>query len=113
MAMSRTAEKASDQAREVLSELEMQQRIEDLKNEIASISRTLQAMGGHKVDDYRDTVEKLAADAVSASIKAFDSARSEAVSLEQSFERQVRENPLRAIGIAAGVGFLFALLTRR
>jgi len=113
MAMSRTAEKASNQAREALSELEMQQRIEDLKNEIASISRTLQAMGGQKVEDYRDTVEKLAADAVHASVKAFDSARSEALSLEQGFEKQVRENPLRAIGIAAGVGFLFALLTRR
>ena len=113
MAMSRTAEKAGNQAREALSELEMQQRIDDLKNEIASISRTLQAMGGQKVEDYKDTVEKLAADAVSASLKAFDYARTEAASLEQSFERQVRENPLRAIGIAAGVGFLFALLTRR
>jgi ElaB/YqjD/DUF883 family membrane-anchored ribosome-binding protein len=113
MAPSRTAEKASNQAREALSELEMQQRIEDLKNEIASISRTLAAIGGQKAEDYRDTVEKLAADAVSASAKAFDAARTEALSLEQSFERQVRENPLRAIGIAAGVGFLFALLTRR
>lgn len=113
MAMSRTAEKASNQAREALSELEMQQRIDDLKAEIASISRTLQAMGGQKVEDYKETVEKLAADAVHASLNAFDTARAEAMSLEQSFERHVRDNPLRAIGIAAGVGFLFALLTRR
>lgn len=113
MALSRTAEKARSQAQEALSELEMQQRIEDLKNEIASISKTLAAMGGQKAEDYRDTVEKFASEAVSASMKAFDTARAEAMSLEQGFERQVRENPLRAIGIAAGVGFLFALLTRR
>jgi ElaB/YqjD/DUF883 family membrane-anchored ribosome-binding protein len=113
MAMSRNADKARSQAQDALSDLEMQQRIEDLKNELASISKTLSAIGGQKVADYRDTVETMASDAVSASLKALESARVEAMSLEEGFERQVRENPLRAIAIAAGVGFLFALLTRR
>jgi len=113
MAMSRTAEKTRAKAEDVLSELEMRQRIDDLKQEIASITKTLSALGGQKVDDYRDTVERLTSDAVAASLKAFDSARSEAVSLEEGFERQVREHPLRAIGIAAGIGFLFALMSRR
>jgi ElaB/YqjD/DUF883 family membrane-anchored ribosome-binding protein len=113
MAMSRTAEKTRTKAEDVLSELEMRQRIDDLKEEIASISRTLAALGGQKVDDYRDTLEKLSSDAVAASLKAFDTARSEALSLEEGFERQVREHPLRAIGIAAGIGFLFALMSRR
>ena len=113
MAMSRTADKTRAKGAEALSELEMRQRIDDLKAEIAAISRTLSALGGQKVDDYRESAERLAADAVSASMKAFDTARAEAVSMEESFERQVREHPLRAIGIAAGVGFLFALMTRR
>jgi ElaB/YqjD/DUF883 family membrane-anchored ribosome-binding protein len=113
MVMSRTAEKARNKADDVLSELEMRQRIDDLKEEIASISRTLSALGGQKVDDYRDTMERLTSDAVAASFKAFDSARSEAISLEEGFERQIREHPLRAIGIAAGIGFLFALMSRR
>ena len=113
MAISRTADKARAQAQEALSELEMQQRIDDLRKEIASISRTLSALGGQKAEDYREAAERLASDAVSASLKAFESARSEAASLEEGFERRVREHPLRAIGIAAGVGFLFALLTRR
>ncbi len=113
MALSRTAEKLKDDARDALSESEMQQRIEELRSEIAAISKTLSSVGGQKVDDYKDAVERLASDAVSASLRAFDSARSEAVSLEQGFERQVRENPLRAIGIAASIGFALALLTRR
>lgn len=113
MAMSRTAEKIGTKAGDALSELEMQQRIDDLKQEIASISRTLTALGGQKVDDYRDAVEQLASDAVAASLKAFDTARVEALSLEEGFERQVREHPLRALGIAAGIGFFCALLTRR
>ncbi|MGV3550551.1 DUF883 family protein [Rhizobium sp.] len=113
MALSRTAEKARNQAEEALSELEMRQRIDDLKSEIASLSKTLSALGGQKVDDYKDTVERFTAEAVNASMRAFDTARSEALSLEEGFERQIREYPLRAIGIAAGVGFLFALLSRR
>ena len=113
MAMSRTAEKTRAKAEDVLSELEMRQRIDDLKAEIAAISKTLSAIGGQKVDDYRDTMERLASDAVAASLKAFDSARSEAVSLEEGFERHVREHPLRAVGIEAGIGFLFALMSRR
>ena len=113
MSASRTAEKTRTKAEDVLSELEMRQRIDDLRQEIASISRTLSALGGQKVDDYRESAERLASDAVSASLRAFDTARAEALSMEEGFERQVREHPLRAIGIAAGVGFLFALLTRR
>lgn len=113
MALSKAANDAKTTASEALSQLELEQRIDDLKNEIASISRTLAAIGGQKVEDYRAGIEGLAADAVAASLKAFDSARSEAVSLEESFEEHVRAHPLRSVGIAAGIGFLFALMSRR
>jgi ElaB/YqjD/DUF883 family membrane-anchored ribosome-binding protein len=113
MALSKAANDAKSSASEALSQLEMEQRLDDLKNEIASISKTLAAIGGQKVDDYRAGMERLAADAVSASLKAFDSARSEAVSIEESFEDHVRAHPLRSVGIAAGIGFLFALMSRR
>jgi ElaB/YqjD/DUF883 family membrane-anchored ribosome-binding protein len=113
MALSKAANEARASASDTLSQLELEQRIADLKSELASMSRTLSAITGQKVEDYRAGIEGLAADAVSASLKAFDTARSEAVSLEESFEEQVRAHPLRAIGIAAGVGFLFALMSRR
>ena len=113
MALSKAASDAKTTASEALSQLELEQRIDDLKNEIASISRTLAAIGGQKVEDYRAGIEGLASDAVAASLKAFDSARSEAVSLEESFEEHVRAHPLRSVGIAAGIGFLFAIMSRR
>lgn len=113
MAFSKASNDVKASATEALSQLELEQRLDDLKSEIASITKTLSAIGGQKVDDYRAGVERLAADAVSASLKAFDSARSEAVSLEETFEDHVRAHPLRAIGIAAGIGFLFALMSRR
>jgi ElaB/YqjD/DUF883 family membrane-anchored ribosome-binding protein len=113
MDMSKSADKAKAQAEAALSELEMRQRVDDLKAEIASLTKTLTSLGGQKVEDYRETVEKFASDAVNASLRAFDSARAEAISLEEGLERQVRDHPLRALGIAAGVGFLVALLSRR
>lgn len=113
MALSKAANDTKDAAREALSQLELEQRIDDLKNELASMTKTLAAIGGRKAEDYRAGVEKLAADAVNASLNAFDSARSEAMSLEESFEEHVRAHPLRSIGIAAGIGFLFAIMSRR
>lgn len=113
MAFSRGAEKLKAEARDLLSEEDMAARIAELKSEIASLSKTLSSLGGQKVDDYRDAAERMAADAVSASLRAFDTARTEALSLEEGFEQRVRDNPLKAIGIAAGIGFLFALMTRR
>lgn len=113
MALSKAANDAKASANETLSQLELEQRLDDLKGEIASITKTLSALGGQKVEDYRAGMERLAADAVSASLKAFDSARTEAVSLEETFEEHVRAHPLRSVGIAAGIGFLFALMSRR
>ena len=88
-------------------------RIEELRNEIAALTKTLAAFGATKVDDYRAGLDRLAADAIATSRQAFASARDEAISLEESLENQIRSRPLPAVGIAVGIGFLAALLTRR
>jgi len=92
---------------------ELEQQITDLRREISALTKNIAAFGSAKVDDYRTDIESLAADAVSASLNALNKAKDEAVSLEESFEAQVRARPLQSIGIALGVGFLAALLTRR
>jgi len=42
-----------------------------------------------------------------------EAAREQAMSYERDLERQIRTNPIQSVAIAAGVGFLFALMTRR
>lgn len=113
MAFSRDAEKSRGETKDLPLEQEMAARIAELRSEIASLTKTLSSLGAEKADDYRDAAERITAEAVSASRRAFGAARSEALSLEEGLERRVRENPLKAIGVAAGVGFLLALLTRR
>jgi len=44
---------------------------------------------------------------------AFDSLRGNARDLEEQVLANVREKPLTSLAIAAGVGFLFAVLSRR
>jgi len=88
-------------------------QIAELRKEIAALTKNIAAFGSAKVDDYKAGLNSLASDAVSASLGAFSSAKSEAISLEESFEEQVRLRPLQSIGIAVGVGFLAAMLTRR
>jgi ElaB/YqjD/DUF883 family membrane-anchored ribosome-binding protein len=96
---------------------ELEDRIDELRSEIASLAKSLASLGASKVEhqlqDYRDVIEKLAGEAVHASAKALDSARAEANALEEAFETRVKSNPLQAIGIAAGIGFLAAILLRR
>jgi ElaB/YqjD/DUF883 family membrane-anchored ribosome-binding protein len=40
-------------------------------------------------------------------------ARAQAASIERDLERQIRTKPMQSVAIAAGIGFLFALLSRR
>lgn len=94
-----------------VSELEAQ--IAELRREVSSLTKSLAAFGAAKVGDYKSSLEGMASDAISGSLKAMESAKAEAHSLEREFEAQVRSKPLQSIGIAVGVGFLAAILTRR
>lgn len=92
---------------------DLESQIADLRKEIASLTKNIAAFGSAKASDYRAEFDQLASDAARASLNALGAAKSEALSLEQSFEDQVRARPLQSIGIAVGLGFLAALLTRR
>lgn len=92
---------------------DLEAQVADLRKEIAALTKNIAAFGSAKMSDYKAGADRLASDAVEASLNALSSARAEAVSLEESFEEQVRARPLQSIGIAVGVGFLAALLTRR
>ncbi|MNU08145.1 hypothetical protein D3C72_2540590 [compost metagenome] len=55
----------------------------------------------------------MADDALTASGEMADSVRNEISSLNDNLTDQVQKNPLQSLGIAVGVGFVLALLTRR
>lgn len=87
--------------------------IRQLKADIEKLTRHMAATGQHGYGTAKraaaEGVEQLRAQGEAA----FDSLRSNARDLEDQLVANVREKPVTSLAIAAGVGFLFALLSRR
>jgi len=71
---------------------------DDLANQIAAIRVDLQNLTG--------TVSRIAS-------KQVNRAQDKAVDVANGAEEAIRRNPLQAIAIAVGLGFLFGVFTRR
>lgn len=61
----------------------------------------------------RSDLEGLAGDVASVGSHQIDNAQSIAKAAMAEVEASVKRNPLSALAIAAGVGFLYGVLTRR
>ena len=55
----------------------------------------------------------MGADAAETSTQYVEAARDTLVGVEQDLRAQVQANPFQSLAIAAGVGYIFALLSRR
>lgn len=87
--------------------------IRQLKADIEKLTKQLAKTGEHGYGTARraatEGVEQLRAQGEAA----FDNLRSNAKDIEAQVAASVREKPVTSLAIAAGVGFLFALLARR
>jgi ElaB/YqjD/DUF883 family membrane-anchored ribosome-binding protein len=92
---------------------DIEAQLQQLREDIASLARSVAAVGNEKASEVRGKARRAAHDAADASMHMVEAAREQAMSLERDLERQIRTNPIQAVAIAAGVGFLFALMTRR
>lgn len=92
---------------------ELEDDIRQLKADIEKLTKQLAATGqqgyGTAKRAAADGVEQLRAQGEAA----FDSLRGNARDLEEQVLANVREKPVTSLAIAAGVGFLFAILSRR
>lgn len=87
--------------------------IRQLKGDIDKLTKQLAATGEHGYG----TARRAAAEGVEhlrvQGEAALDSLRSNAHDIEAQVVASVREKPVTSLAIAAGVGFLFALIARR
>lgn len=95
------------------SEGDIEKQLQQLREDLAALARSVAAAGSNKADDLKHKAKRASNDAMDASAQALDSARAQFQSIERDVERQIRTKPLQSVAIAAGIGFLFALLSRR
>lgn len=87
--------------------------IEQLKADIAKLAKQLQVTGEHSYGTARRAAAEGVGQLRAQGEAAMEKVRSNANDLEAQLAASIREKPLTALGIAAGVGFLLALMTRR
>jgi len=104
---------AGKTANEARANADLEADIRQLKADIDKLTKQLAKTGEHGYGTARraatEGVEQLRAQGEAA----FDSLRSNAKDIEAQMMASVREKPVTSLAIAAGVGFLFALLARR
>jgi ElaB/YqjD/DUF883 family membrane-anchored ribosome-binding protein len=95
------------------SNADLEADIRQLKADIEQLTRQLATTGEHGYGAAKraatESVEQLRAQGEAA----LGSLRGSAQDIEAQIVASVREKPVTSLAIAAGVGFLFALLTRR
>ncbi len=95
------------------SQADVERQLQQLREDIAALAKAVAAAGTTKAEDLKSKARRASNEAMDASAQMLDAARAQAVSIERDLERQIRTKPLQSVAIAAGVGFLFALLSRR
>lgn len=92
---------------------DLQAQVAALKEDIANIAATIAKIGKNTA---RDATRSAASSYETAKVRGeetLDDIRLHARELEDQLAQSVRENPLTTIAVAAGVGFLLALIARR
>ncbi|MCO5731771.1 YqjD family protein [Rhizobium sp. SSA_523] len=95
------------------SQADVERQLQQLRDDISSLAKAVAAAGSTKAEDLKFKARRASSDALDASAQMMDAARAQAMSMERDLERQIRTKPLQSVAIAAGLGFLFALLSRR
>jgi len=91
----------------------LEAEIEQLKADMAKLAKQLQVTGEHSYGTARRVAAEGVGQLRAQSEAAMERVRANANDLEAQLAASVREKPLTALGIAAGVGFLLALMSRR
>lgn len=110
------AGKSDDKAIPPELEAELVQLREDvarLKEQLAKTGEQLGRTGEHTLAAARRAASEGAEQLRAKGEEAMDALKSNAGDIERQVTDAVREKPLTALAIAAGVGFFMALLSRR
>ncbi|MCD2173392.1 DUF883 family protein [Rhizobium sp. C4] len=102
---------AGKEARENASDLET--RVEQLTAQLAELAKSVSGYGNGTMETIANEARRVKDDVTDRSLALASAAKDTVIAAESDMEQRIRENPLTAIAVAAGIGFLAAILTRR
>lgn len=105
--------KSRSNGSEIPSTEDFEKQFEQLRHDIATLSETVQRLGTGTVHEAQRKAVDAGHDLTEATEGALKNLQNEFAHLEKDMTDRVRANPLQALGIAAGIGFLAAVLTRK
>ncbi len=81
---------------------DVQADLEALRRDLASLTQTVASFGSGKIRQAGETSQQY-----------MDAARDTFANAEQDLEAYVRARPMQSLAMAAGIGYVLALLSRR
>lgn len=92
---------------------DLSREVEGLRRDLSALTDRFSALSDAGVRTAKDYTREKTAEARLRGEEAYADISARASEWERQAVESVRRHPLQALGIAAGVGFLAALLTRR
>jgi len=102
----------SSSAKTETREQELEAQIAQLQNDIKAITETLGKLSGEKVGEARALATTEVKHLQQRGQEMLNEAQGQFDHAEKQLKDTIREKPLTAVAAAAGIGFVFALLTR-
>jgi ElaB/YqjD/DUF883 family membrane-anchored ribosome-binding protein len=92
---------------------DVEKQLEKLSADIAALTKIVASFSNGKIDEAQQQARSIAEEISQRSSAAAADIKDRLISAESDLEGQIRRNPLASVGIAAGIGFLAALLSSR
>lgn len=86
--------------------------IAELRRELSRLSSMVSDMAQNRYTQYRSQAADVADDVMNRGYALRDEAYARAGAMEEEMQRTVRERPLTAVAVAAGIGYLIGLISR-
>lgn len=103
----------SETGAESISKASLEDEVSRLRDDVAKLTAQLAATGEHSYSAARRAASEGAEQLRLRGEAAVAAVKSNASDLERQVAESVREQPMRALAIAAGIGYFLALLSRR
>ncbi|WP_299728043.1 DUF883 domain-containing protein [uncultured Tateyamaria sp.] len=92
---------------------DLSEQVETLRNDLATLTQTIAEMGKAKGDETVHKAKSKVSDVRDHAADVAETARLQAMELQDKADSFIKNQPATAMGIAAGVGFLVGFLGSR